>query len=175
MPKHVYEELPVEPGYRAPDFNLKDEKGRDVSLYGYIRDHLTVLVFVKGQDDRYTREQLDFLKDSIERIRFHNADVLVISSGDVSFNERLSDDMGLPFHILSDVDHAVMKRYDIYNAYDTLEGPVVFIINRIGMINFFYAGKNPEDIVEEADVIRMLHVLDADDTIIFGGIASRNM
>lgn len=40
---HRYEELPVEPGYKAPDFRLEDEDGREVSLYGFMDDNSTVL------------------------------------------------------------------------------------------------------------------------------------
>ena len=164
----------MEPGYHAPDFTLKDENGQNVSLSGFIDGHLTVLLFIKGVDDRHTREQLDFLKDSYDRIKFHNADVLVVSSGDVDFNKRLVNDMRLPFHILSDDRCTVIKLYDIYNKFDTLTGPILFIINSAGLINFSYEGKNPEDIVDTADLIRMLHQLDENDAMIFGGVAERN-
>lgn len=173
---HKYEQLLAEPGYKAPDFTLKDEAGRTVSLYGFLDRHLTVLLFIKGVDDRHTQEQLDFLKDSYERIKYHNADVLVVSSGDVAFNKHLVEGRRLPFHILSDASCEVMKRYDIYNKDDILAGPVLFILNSAGLINFLYDGKNPEDVVEEADVISMLHQLNEEnDALIFGGVAERNI
>ena len=173
--RHRYERLSVEPGYKAPDFMLKDEDGRNVSLFDFIDGHLTVLLFIKGVIDRHLREQLDFLKDSYDRIKFHNADVLIVSSGDMAFNKRLADDMRLPFHILNDSHFRVMKLYDIYNKFDTLAGPMLFIINSAGLINFFYDGKNPEDIVDMADVIHMLHALDENEGLIFGGVAERNI
>jgi peroxiredoxin Q/BCP len=172
---HKYEKLLVEPGYRAPDFTLKDENGRNVSLFEFIGGHLTVLLFIKGVDDRHMREQLDFLKDSYDRIKFHNADVLIVSSGDEAFHQRLVDDMRLPFHILSDTRCKVMRLYDIYDKFDTLTGPMLFILNSSGLINFFYDGKNPDDIVDTADVIRMLHQLGENDALIFGGVAERNI
>lgn len=171
---HKYEKLLVEPGYKAPDFALKDENGQIVSLFDFIDGHLTVLLFIKGIADRHMREQLDFLKDSYDRIKFHNADVLVVSSGDVSFNKYLVNDLRLPFHILSDARHKVLKLYDLYNKFDTLIGPVLFIINSAGLINFSYEGKNPEDIIDTADVIRMLHQLNEEnDALIYGGVAER--
>lgn len=173
---HQYEKLLVGPGYKAPDFTLNDEAGRTISLSGFMDRHLTVLLFIKGIDDRHTREQLDFLKDSYERIKYHNADVLVVSSGDVGFNKHLVDDMRLPFHILCDAGCEVIKRYDIYNENDILIGPVLFIINSAGLINFMYDSKNPEDIIEAADVISMLHQLNEEsDALIFGGVAERNL
>ncbi len=58
---------------------------------------------------------------------------------------------------------------------ETLVGPMLFIINSAGLINFFYDGKNSEDIVDTADVIRMLHELGENDALIFGGVAERNL
>ena len=113
------------------------------------------------------------MKDSYDRIKFHNADVLVVSSGDTTFNKYLVNDLRLPYHILSDTRFKVLKLYDIYNKFDTLIGPVLFIINSAGLINFSYEGKNSEDIVDMADVIRMLHQLSENDALIFGGVAER--
>lgn len=172
---HKYEELLVEPGFKAPDFTLKDENGQDTSLYGFLDDHNTVLVFIRGIDDRFTHEQLDFLKDSYERIKAHCADVLVVSYGSMDFNRNLVWSRKLPFHILSDENCEVIKKYDIYNEFDKLIGPNLFILNCAGLISFMYNGKNPDDIVDEADVIRVLHAInDACGDVVFGGVAERH-
>jgi peroxiredoxin len=102
--------------------------------------------------------------------------VLAVSSGDAEFNKHLVDDRRLPFHILSDAGCEVMKQYDIYNEYDILTGPFLFIINSAGLINFMYDGKSPDDIVEVADLISMLHQLNEEsEALIFGGVAERNL
>ena len=61
---HKYEELLVEPGYKAPDLKLKDENSKEVSLYRFMDEHSTVLVFIKAVDDQHTGQQVDYLKDS---------------------------------------------------------------------------------------------------------------
>lgn len=173
---HKYEELLVEPGYKAPDFKLKDEDGRDVSLYGFLDKQSVVLVFIRAVDDAHTGEQIDYLKDSYERIKYHCADALVVSYGSVEFNKRLVDKHKLPFRILSDEDCSVLKKYQIYNDYDKLAGPNVFIMNCAGLITYMYNGKNPEDIISMADIIHVLHdLMDSGGFEVYGGITKGSL
>jgi peroxiredoxin Q/BCP len=171
---HKYEELLVEPGYKAPDFRLSDEDGRYVSLYDFLDDHSTVLAFIRAVDDAHTGEQLDYLQDSYQRIKYHCADVLAVSWGSVEFNKKLVEDHKLAFHILSDEDCSVLKKYQIYNDYDKITGPNVFILNCAGLIVYMYNGKNPEDIVAMADIIAVLHdLMVAGGYEVYGGVANR--
>jgi len=172
---HKYEQIPVEPGNKAPDFRLRDEDGHWIKLYDFINDCSVVLVFIRAMDDAHTGEQVDFLKDSYQRIRYHCADVLAVSSGSVEFNKELAEKHRLPFHILSDEDCTVLKRYDVYNEVDKLIGPSVFILNSAGLITYMYNGKNPEDIVEEADIVHVLHeLMENSGYVVYGGVAERN-
>lgn len=173
---HVYEELLVEPGYKAPDFRLKDENGTYVSLYKFLDDHSVVLVFIRAVDDAHTGALLEYLKDSYQRIQYHCADVLAVSYGSVDLNKRLAEEHRTPFHILSDEDCTVLKRYQIYNEYDKLIGPNIFILNCAGLITYMYNGKNPEDIVAMADIIAVLHDLaESGGYEVYGGVANRNI
>jgi peroxiredoxin Q/BCP len=173
---HVYEELLVEPGYKAPDFKLKDENRAYVSLYKFLDDHSVVLVFIRAVDDPDTRRLLEYLKDSYQRIRYHCADVLAVSYGSVEFNKMLVEERRLPYHILSDEDCTVLKRYQIYNEYDKLVGPNIFILNCAGLITYMYNGKNPDDIVAMADIIAVVHDLaESGGNEIYGGVANRNV
>jgi peroxiredoxin Q/BCP len=76
---------------------------------------------------------------------------------------------------LSDEDCSVLKKYQIYNDFDKLAGPNVFILNCAGLITFMYNGRDPEDIVDMADIIHMLHeLMEAGGYEVYGGIAERN-
>lgn len=173
---HKYEEMLVEPGNKAPDFRLKDEDGRNVSLYGFLDDHSTVLVFIRAVDDRFTGEQLDYLNDSYQRIRYHCGDVLAVSWGGVDFNKMLVESHRLAFHVLSDEGCAVLKKYQIFSEADKLPGPNVFILNCAGLITYMYNGKNPGDIVSMADIIAVLHdLMQSGGYELYGGIADRNL
>jgi peroxiredoxin Q/BCP len=173
---HQYERLAVEPGYKAPDFRLNDENGNPVSLYDFLDDHSVVLVFIRAVDDADTGRQLDYLKDSYQRIVYHCGDVLVVSWGSIDFNKALVDNHKLPFRILSDEDCAVLKKYEIYNQYEKLIGPNIFILNCAGLITFMYNGKNPDDIVTMADIVAVLHdIAESGGTEVYGGVANRNI
>ncbi|HTY92192.1 MAG TPA: redoxin domain-containing protein [Methanocella sp.] len=173
---HKYEQLPVEPGYNAPDFTLKDETGNSISLKEFRDNQSVVLVFIRAVDDAHTSEQLDYLKDSYQRILYHCGNVLTISYGSVNFNKGLAEKHNLPFHILSDEDCSVLKKYQIYNPYEKLIGPNIFILNCAGLITYMYNGKNPEDIVSMADIIAVLHdMAEAGGAEVYGGIVKRNI
>lgn len=141
---------------RAPDFTLKDENGNDVSLYEFKQDNCVILVFIRAVDDRFTRGLLEYLKDSTERFAHYNGRVLAVSYGSVEDNKKLVENRDMPFHILSDPDCSVIKRYEIYNQYDKLIGPAMFVIDTAGIIKYMYVGKNPQDIVEDQDIIATL-------------------
>ena len=152
----MYERLYAAVDTRAPDFTLMNENGKNVSLDAFRKGKKLVLTFVRGVDDAHTREQLDYLKDDYERFRFHGADVLAVSDGSVSVNKVLHDSHKLPFHILSDLNCMVIKAYGLYNQYDKLIGPSIMVLNEAGVILFRYDGKNPSDIVEDEEIIKVL-------------------
>ena len=75
---------------------------------------------------------------------------------------------------MSDMDCSTLKKYTIYNEPEKLMGPNVFILNHVGLITYMYNGKNPEDIVEMADIINVLHEMEkTGGTEIYGGVADR--
>ncbi|MGA9139980.1 MAG: peroxiredoxin family protein [Methanocella sp.] len=140
-----------------PDFTLMDEFGKDLSLKDFKNGKkYVVLAFIRGVDDRHTREQLDYLKNDYERFRHFGADVLAVSYGSVDFNNGLISRLSLPFHILSDEDGRVMKMFNIYNQYDKLLGPTIYIINVAGTVLFLYEGKEPSDITSDEEIIMVL-------------------
>ena len=152
----MYERIYGAVDTRAPDFTLKDESGRAISVDAFRKGKKLVLAFVRGVDDAHTREQLDYLKDDYERFMLRGADVLAVSDGSISLNKALHDSHKLPFHILSDPDCTVIKAYGLYNQYDKLIGPAILVLNEAGVILFRYEGKNPSDITEDEEIIKVL-------------------
>ena len=152
----MYERVIVAVGSMAPNFTLKDENDREISLSTVRKGRKLVLAFVKGVDDAHTREQLDYFKDDYERFQFHDADVLVVTTGNVQFNRMIRDNHKLPFHILSDQRCDISRQYGIYNEYDKLLGPAIFVLNKAGVIVFMSVGKDPWDIVEDEEIIKVL-------------------
>lgn len=153
----MYERYKVVVDSVMPDFTLEDESGNDLSLGEFKKDRkYVVLAVVLGVDDRYTRELLDYLRNDYQRFRHFGGDVLVVSTGSVDFNSGMVTKLSLPFHMLSDQDGRVLKMLGIYNQYDKLEGPAIYLLNRAGTVLFMYLGKEPSDIPVNEEIIRAM-------------------
>lgn len=150
----MYERAYVSVDSLMLDFTLKDEAGHDITLSDFRRGKkYVVMAFIRGVDDRHTREQLDNLKDDYHRFQHFGGDVIAVSYGSVAFNNRLWNELSLPFHILSDEDCKIIKKLGIYNQYDKLLGPAIYLLNSAGTVLFMYHGKEPSDIIEDEEII----------------------
>ncbi len=99
-------------GRKAPDFRLpatgdqeirlSDLRGKKVVLYFYPRDN-TPGCTTEGQNFR----------DLYNRFRRNGAVVLGVSRDSLAAHERFRDKQGFPFHLLSDSDEKVCRRYDV--------------------------------------------------------------
>lgn len=153
----MYERVTVSVGSVMPDFVLKDEAGKSFSLKSFRKGKkFVVLAFVRGVDDRYTREQLDYLRNDYERFRHFGADVLVVSYGSPGFNNGLIDKLSLPFRILSDPECHVIRMAGLYNQYEKLVGPAIYLLNQAGTVLFMYRGAEPSDIAVDEEIIRAM-------------------
>jgi peroxiredoxin len=150
----MYERAIISVGSIMPDFTVRDESGRALSLSVLRRDlKYVVLAFVRGADDAHTRRQLAYLKDDYLRFRHYGGDVVAVSCGDAGFNDCLRDELRLPFRLLSDPDCVVIRKLGIYNAYDKLAGPVIYLLNKAGTVLFLYMGREPSDIAEDEEIL----------------------
>jgi len=150
----MYERVYPSVGSITPDFTLKDEHENDLSLYDFKRDKkYVVLAFARGVDDPHTRRLLDYLRNDYERFQYYGADVLVVTFGSTYFNDRMISILSLPFHMLSDRDCRVIKMMGLYNQFEKLVGPAVYLLNKAGTVLFMYQGKEPADIVEDQQLI----------------------
>ena len=137
-----------------PDFTLEDEFGNDLSLGEFKNGkRYVVLAFVRGLDDQYTREQLDYLRNDYERFRHFGGDVLAVSTGSVDFNSGMVTKLSLPFHLLSDLGGRVLRMLGIYNQYEKLVGPAIYLLNKAGSILFMYQGVEPSDIPVNEEIL----------------------
>jgi peroxiredoxin Q/BCP len=110
---------PVNEGDLAPDFTLPTTGGRDVTLSS-LRGRPVVLYFYPADDTPGCTAQACGLRDMHAQITDSNAVVLGVSPDDVESHQRFATKFGLPFTLLSDVDHQVSTEYGVWkerNAY----------------------------------------------------------
>ena len=81
---------------------LKDLKGKRVVLYFYPKD-ATPGCTQEGQDFR----------DLYPKFRKLNTEIFGVSRDTVASHEKFKDKQGFPFELLSDVDEAACRAYDV--------------------------------------------------------------
>ena len=112
----------VKVGERAPDFQLPDRNGRQVSL-GDFRGKKSVVLYFYPKDDTpgCTAESCEF-RDRYEDFKEAGAEVIGISSDSEASHEKFADKHRLPFILLSDRGGAVRKKYGVPATLGLLPG-----------------------------------------------------
>lgn len=100
---------------RAPDFTLPDESGTAVSLKSFAGQHLIVFFYPKAMTPGCTAEACDF-RDAHGALLAAGYQVVGISPDPPEVNARFKEREGLPFPLLSDVQHVVA---DAFGAWGT--------------------------------------------------------
>ena len=108
----------------------------------------------------YCRAQLGELRDEQQAIRDLNAQVLAISTDDLSRAQVVVERLGLTFPILYDPLAGVVRAYGVFDLlHDRLATPSTFIIDRQGRIRWSYVGQHIGDRATMAQIIEQLQHL----------------
>jgi peroxiredoxin Q/BCP len=109
----LYPGAVIEPGEKAPDFELPDQDGRTVKLSDFRGRPLVVYFYPKADTPGCTTQACG--------VRDHQADyaatgaaVLGISPDPVARVKRFHDKHALNFPLLADEDHAVAEAYGVW-------------------------------------------------------------
>jgi len=150
----------VDVGHQAPDFSLADTSGRRVVLSELRRRGPVVLVFYRGHWCPFCRRHLKRLQEHLGEIRSRGAAVVAVSSDERVLARRLSDELGLEYPVLSDLDGAVMDAYGVRNRLLGIAGGIphasVFIIDVKGIVRFREVRRNYRRRTAPARLVRVL-------------------
>ena len=103
----------IEPGERAPDFELPDQDGREVKLSDF-RGERVVLYFYPKADTPGCTTQACGVRDHRADYQGANAVVLGVSPDQVKAVGKFDQKYGLGFPLLADSDHEVAERYGVW-------------------------------------------------------------
>ncbi|TND10369.1 MAG: AhpC/TSA family antioxidant protein [Bacteroidetes bacterium] len=98
-------------GVEAPDFTLKDEESKDVTLSSYEGTRSVLLLFVRGDWCPGCHIMLRMYER--ERKRFHEKNVMLLAIGPdpVGVNKAMVEKLGMDYRILSDENMQTAKKY----------------------------------------------------------------
>ena len=103
----------MNPGDIAPEFTLPDAQGRDVSLSDFRGRDVILFFYPKDDTPGCTKEACGF-RDAWTDIQALGAVVLGVSADNAASHDRFAAKYRLPFALLSDADHHVMREYGAY-------------------------------------------------------------
>jgi peroxiredoxin Q/BCP len=103
--------MPLEPGDKAPDFDLLDQDGTEVSL-GDFKGRKVLVYFYPKADTPGCTAQACGLRDI--RPEVGDTAILGISPDRPDKQKKFDDKYGLGFPLLADVDHSVAEAYGVW-------------------------------------------------------------
>lgn len=100
----------LEPGSTPPPFNLKSGEGKTVSLADHAGKHVVLYFYPADDTPGCTKEACGF-RDAWDELRELGTVVLGVSADDGDSHRRFAAKYRLPFTLLSDPGHEVMRTY----------------------------------------------------------------
>jgi peroxiredoxin Q/BCP len=97
----------------AADFLLNDSDGNPVSLSQFKGKKVVIYFYPRDNTPGCTREACSF-RDVYDLILAEGAVVLGISKDSEESHQKFSKRNGLPFYLLSDVEHKVAEAYGVW-------------------------------------------------------------
>ncbi len=104
---------PIEPGQKAPAFNLKDQHGKLHRLSDYTGRPVVLYFYPKDDTSGCTKEACAF-QSSLPRFKTSKAVVFGVSILDEASKARFAKKYDLTFSLLADVDHEVAEKYGVW-------------------------------------------------------------
>jgi len=109
----------------------------------------------------YCRAQLGELSEYNEQLKAVDAQVMAISTDDLSKAMLIVERLDLPFPILYDPSADVVSQYGVYNLLrDGLATPSTFIIDKNGVIRWKYVANEYTERPSAEDVMEQLRVIE---------------
>ena len=103
----------LDPGKKAPAFNLKDQDGKTRRLAEYAGRPVVLYFYPKDDTPGCTKEACAF-RDNLPRFKPSRAVVLGVSVLDEASKARFASKYNLPFPLLADPDHSVAEKFGVW-------------------------------------------------------------
>lgn len=168
-------------GQKAPDFTLKDQTGKEISLYQLLKEGPVVMTWYRGGWCPYCNLALKSIADKVSEIKQAGATFLALTPELPDKSMTTAEKNNLPFAVLSDINNEVARKYDLVfkldpetasryeekfglskyngNKNEELPIPATYIIDQKGIVRYAYINPdykqraNPDDVVMQLNQI----------------------
>lgn len=103
----------LEEGKKAPDFKLKNQDGKIISLNDFKGKNIILYFYPKDNTSGCTKEACNF-RDEFPRFKNVDAVILGVSPDSVESHKKFAEKYKLPFNLLSDEDRNVLEKYGVW-------------------------------------------------------------
>lgn len=134
-------EIPAE-GAKAPDFTLKSQEGKTVSLKDFKGQWVVLYFYPKDMTQGCTIEAHNFQRDQDQYTAKHAA-IVGVSADTVDSHQQFCTKENLTFKLLADPDKAVINSYGSLAANGAVAARNTFLIDPDGVIRKVYTKVNP--------------------------------
>ena len=121
-------------GDQAPHFTLTDSQGKRISLGDFAGRHVILYFYPADDTPGCTKEACGF-RDAWDDLRALGVEVLGVSGDDAESHRRFAAKYRLPFTLLSDPGHEVMRAYGAYGEKTMYGKKVVGVIRSTFVID----------------------------------------
>lgn len=128
-------------GTAAPAFTTKDTNGNTVSLADYAGKTVVLYFYPKDDTPGCTKEACSF-RDNYSAYQGKDIVVFGVSGDDEGSHQDFTSKFNLPFPLLADVDHSLMKAYNVDGG--GYAQRVTYVINGQGQIDKVYTSVNTD-------------------------------
>ena len=135
-------------GDKAPDFTLKSDEEKDVSIKDYVGKKVVLYFYPKDGTPGCITEAKEF-RDMVGQFEKENAIILGVSKDSVESHKRFKRSNNLPFTLLSDPEGRALNAYDVWKK-KSLYGKTfmgiersTFLIDEKGIVQKVYRKVKP--------------------------------
>jgi peroxiredoxin Q/BCP len=128
---------PLKEGDKAPNFTLKQQDGKDVTLSKEWEKNIVVLYFYPMDDTPGCTKEACMFRDLNQDFKNAGAEVLGVSVDDAASHKKFQDKHKLTFTLLADSENKVVELYDVKNFIGKAKR-VTFVIDTKGIIKKIY-------------------------------------
>ena len=100
-------------GDKAPDFNLLDQYGKNISLSSFLGNELAIFFYPKDNTPTCTTEVCN-LRDYYADLKYEGIEVVGISPDSVKSHLNFATKHNLPYTLLSDENKDIAVKYGVW-------------------------------------------------------------